>query len=122
VPSDNFDVIISNCVINLSPEKPSVFKEAFRTLKPGGRLAVSDIISSGSLPAQVRNNDALYCACIGGAASETELVAMLTEAGFERIRITPQEQTRTALRDLLPISDVAMDVVSAHIEAVKPGH
>jgi SAM-dependent methyltransferase len=121
VPSGGFDVIISNCVINLSPEKPAVFKEAFRVLKPGGRLAISDIIASGPLPAQVRENDALYCACIGGAASQTEFVVMLTEAGFEQIRITPQEQTRTALRDLLPITDVSVEVVSAYIEGVKPG-
>lgn len=121
VPSNSTDVVISNCVINLSPEKPAVFKEIFRVLKPGGRLAVSDIIATSTLPAHVRKNDALYCACIGGAASQTELVSMLTDAGFEQIRITPQEQTRTALRDLLPVSDAAGEVVSAYIEAVKPG-
>ncbi len=120
VPSNSIDVVISNCVINLSPEKPAVFKEIFRVLKPGGRLDVSDIIATSALPAQVRENSALYCACIGGAASQSELLALLGDAGFEQIRITPQEQTRTALRDLLPISDAAMEVVSAYIEAVKP--
>ena len=120
VPSNNYDVVISNCVINLSPEKPAVFSEVFRVLKPGGRLAVSDIIATSPLPAQIRRNNALYCACIGGAASQTELVELLSDAGFEQIRITPQEQTRTALRDLLPIAEAAMEVVSAYIEAVKP--
>lgn len=121
VAPDSIDVIISNCVINLSPEKTAVFREAFRVLRPGGRLAISDIIATSSLPASVRDNDALYCACIGGAASNTELTTMLTEAGFEEIRMTPLENTRTALRDLLPIAEASMDVVSAYIEAVKPG-
>lgn len=118
--SNSVDVVISNCVINLSPEKLVVFKEAFRVLKPRGRLAVSDIIATGDLPHEMRSNDALYCACIGGAASQAELRRMLTEAGFRDIRISPVETTRKPIREFLPQSGIDVYVVSAYIEAVKP--
>ncbi len=83
------DVIISNCVINLSPDKGQVFREAFRVLRPGGRLAISDIVATAPMPPEVRNDLALYTCCIAGAAFIDELEDMLTESGFQQIRIQP---------------------------------
>src|SRR4030095_15089874 len=79
------DVIITNCVINLSPDKPRVFREAFRTLKPGGRLAVADIVRSAELPPEWAAELAAHCGCIAGAASVDELETMLGNAGFAEI-------------------------------------
>jgi arsenite methyltransferase len=114
------DVIISNCVINLSPEKPQVFREAFRVLKPGGRLAVSDMVTSVVLPPEVQQDLALYTGCIAGAASLTDLEAMLSAAGFSEIRITPKDS-----RELLQTwgAGTTLDEVifSANIQAVRPG-
>lgn len=119
VADQTVDVIISNCVINLSPEKPAVFREAFRVLKPGGRLAVSDMVTSVTLPPDVLADLALYTGCIAGAASVGELEAMLREAGFTDIRITPKES-----RELLQTwgADAKLEdaIFSAHIQAVRP--
>jgi SAM-dependent methyltransferase len=86
VADDTADIIMSNCVINLSPDKPSVFREAYRILKPGGRLAISDIVALAPLPDEIRQNLALVSACIGGAATVDDTRAMLTQAGFENIK------------------------------------
>jgi SAM-dependent methyltransferase len=107
VEGGTVDVIISNCVVNLSPDKPAVFREAFRVLKPGGRLAISDMVAKGPLPAEVRADLDSYTGCIGGAAEISELKEMLSQAGFVDVRITP----KAASRDL---------VVSANIEARRP--
>lgn len=107
VKDGSIDVIVSNCVVNLSPDKPAVFREAFRVLKPGGRLAISDMVARGPLPAEVRNDLDSYTGCIGGAAEIPDLEKMLSEAGFVDARITP----KAASRDL---------VVSANIEARRP--
>lgn len=120
VGDDSTDVIISNCVVNLSPQKPRVFAEAFRVLKPGGRLAVADIVATRPLPDKVRADLALYAGCVSGAAVVADLVAALEEAGFVDIRITPLEQSRDAIRAFTPDNEVADFVVSATIEAVKP--
>lgn len=114
------DVIISNCVINLSPEKERVFREAFRVLKPGGRLAISDIISTAKLPDDVRNDLALHVGCIAGASSIQELESMLRRTGFESVRIDPKNDSRTFIRDWIPGSRVEDYVLSATIEAIKP--
>src|SRR5208337_4975122 len=87
VPDSSVDVIMSNCVINLSADKRRVFREAFRILKSGGRLAISDVIATAPLPEAVRNNLALYSSCIGGAVTIDELEMMLHESGFQDIRI-----------------------------------
>jgi arsenite methyltransferase len=107
VADQSVDVILSNCVINLSEDKSAVFREAFRVLKPQGRLAVSDMVAMGPLPEKLRNDADAYTGCIGGAAEITELEKLLTETGFVDVRIAP----KAANGDL---------VVSASIEARKP--
>ena len=121
VADASVDVIISNCVINLSPDKVQVFREAFRVLRPGGRLAISDIVATAPLPEEVRRDLALYAGCIAGAAHFEELETMLREAGFGDIRIQlKKEESRRFIREWLPGSRLEEYVVSASIEAVKP--
>ena len=114
------DAIISNCVINLSPDKAQVLREAFRVLKPGGRLAISDIVTTAPLPQAMQQEVALYTACVAGAASVDELAAMLTEAGFASIRIAPKDASREFIRHWAPGRGVEDFIASASIEAVKP--
>ena len=120
VADNSADIIISNCVINLSPDKPSVYKDAFRALKPGGRLAVSDILTTAELPDDVRANLALVSACIGGAATIQDTEKMLKETGFRDIRIQSKEESRELIRKWAPGENAGDYVVSASIEAVKP--
>ena len=120
VKSNSVDVIISNCVINLSPEKAAVFKEAFRVLKPGGRMAISDIVATAELPQEMRENEAFICGCIGGAATFGELEQYLIGAGFQNVRITPDEKSRESIRTWAPGVNVEQYLVSAYIEATKP--
>ena len=89
LPSNTVDVIISNCVINLSGDKRKVLAEAFRVLKPGGRFAVSDVVVRGEVPAEVRRNMELWVGCIAGALEEEEFLSLLGEAGFESSSIEP---------------------------------
>lgn len=114
------DVILSNCVINLSPDKGQVFREAFRVLKRGGRLAITDVVASAPLPRELASDPALYCGCIGGAAPIAEIERLLREAGFAEIRITPREESRAYIREWSPGSGAENYVVSAAIEAIKP--
>ena len=114
------DVIISNCVINLSPAKPRVFSEAFRVLKLGGRLAISDVVATAELPDEVKKDPHLHACCVAGAAHFDELQTLLEEAGFSEICITPKDESREFIRDWVPGSGVEDYVVSAYIEAVKP--
>lgn len=120
VADNTVDVIISNCVINLSPDKRAVFREAYRVLKPGGRLAISDTVATAPLPEDVRQDMALWSACVSGAATIAELEEMLRESGFEQIRIEPQDASREMIREWVPGHGVEDYVVSATIEAVKP--
>ena len=92
LPSNSVDVIISNCVINLSGDKQTVLKEAFRVLKPGGRFAVSDVVVQGELPADVKQSMELWVGCVAGALSDNEFVSLLEKAGFENPSV---EFTRT---------------------------
>ncbi len=121
VADNTVDVIISNCVINLSPDKESVFQEAFRILKPGGRLAISDVVATAVLPDEMRNDKELLSGCMAGATEIAELEAMMKAAGFSKIRIEPKDESRDFIRDWAPGRNVQDYVVSATIEAVKPG-
>ena len=120
VADESVDVIISNCVINLSPAKQQVFDEAFRVLGPGGRLAVSDIVLSATPPAGARNDLETITACAGGAATVDELETMLAEAGFVEIEIEPKDESREFLREWSDEYDIEKFAVSATIEATKP--
>jgi len=121
VAADSVDVVISNCVINLSPDQPAVFREAFRVLKPGGRLAVADIVRTADLPPEMAGDLAAHCGCVAGASRVDEIEAMLAAAGFADIRIRPQDASREFIRNWIPGSNAADYVVSATMEAVKPG-
>jgi len=115
------DVIISNCVINLSPDKPQVFREAFRILKSNGRLAISDVVATIELPESMRQDKALIAGCMGNAALIGDLEEAMADAGFVDIRIAPRDESREFIRDWAPGSGVEEYVLSATIEARKPG-
>jgi arsenite methyltransferase len=122
IADNTADIIMSNCVINLSPDKMSVYRDAFRVLKPGGRLAISDVVATAPLPDDIRNDLALLSACIGGAATLEETKNMLEEAGFVEILVTPKGNSRQIIQEWDPgkSKNVADYVVSAYIEARKP--
>ena len=113
------DVVISNCVINLSPDKPQVFREAFRVLKPGGRLAISDVVATVELPNELRSDVALVAGCMGNASLIEDLETMIKEAGFTDVRIEPKDESKTFMRDWTPDRKVLDYVVSATIEGTK---
>jgi arsenite methyltransferase len=115
------DVVLSNCVINLSPEKEKVFREAYRVLKPGGRLAVSDIVAIAPLPEEVRKDLSLISACVGGAEGVESIKKMLEETGFEEVKVTPIAASRDFIREWLPGKGLENVIASAKIEAIKPG-
>jgi arsenite methyltransferase len=120
VADNSADIIMSNCVINLSPDKLRVYRDAFRVLKPGGRLAISDIVATAPVPEEIRKNLALLTACIGGAATIEETEHLLREAGFQDIKITPNEKSGELIREWIPGKQIEDYVVSASIEAIKP--
>jgi arsenite methyltransferase len=87
VPDETVDVVISNCVINLSPDKDRVFREAFRILKPKGRILISDLVSQGELPKEVREDPEMWCACIAGTLNENDYLQKIRDAGFEKVKV-----------------------------------
>jgi len=120
VADHTVDVIISNCVINLSPDKSQVFREAWRVLRPGGRLAISDVVATAVMPEALRKDLAAYTGCVAGAALADDVQEMLVQAGFIRIRIQPKDSSREFIREWMPGSSASDYVVSAIIEAEKP--
>jgi SAM-dependent methyltransferase len=120
VADNSVDVIISNCVINLSPEKQRVFNEACRVLKPGGRVAIADMVATAPLPDDIKVNWAAYTGCMAGASQIRELEKMLRQAGFDQIKIGPKDASRSFIREWLPGKRIEDYLVSATIEAVKP--
>jgi SAM-dependent methyltransferase len=132
VASSTVDVIISNCVINLSPDKAKVFGEAFRVLKPGGKLAVSDIVTDGPLPDAIKQSLSAWAGCVAGAVEAREYTAMMEAVGFRDISITPvffaREDVDSALDEMkdsaelqtIAREDVYKAVYSAKITAYKP--
>jgi ubiquinone/menaquinone biosynthesis C-methylase UbiE len=121
VSDASIDVILSNCVINLSPDKAAVFREAFRVLKPGGRLAISDVVATKEVPTGLADSLASMAACIAGAAAVSTVRAMLAEAGFSDVAVDVSEQSRSFIREWVPGSGAEDFVASASIRAVKPG-
>lgn len=120
VADNAVDVVISNCVINLSPDKPQVYREIFRALKPGGRVAVSDVVATAEMPEAVKRDLALYAGCVAGASFIKDIEKMLKDAGFEDIRISPKSNSKDFIREWVPGGKVEDFVVSAGIEAKKP--
>src|SRR4051812_9515004 len=114
------DVILSNCVINLVPDKKAAFREAWRALKPGGRLAISDVVALAPLPDALQAQVAALTGCISGASPIEELRAALSEAGFVDVRIAVKAESREFIRDWMPGSGSEDYIASAAIEATKP--
>jgi len=132
LPDNSVDVIISNCVINLSADKDRVLREAFRVLKPGGRFAVSDVVTRGAIPDEIRQKVLLWVGCIAGALAETDYRAKLKAAGFEQIEVEPTRIYRVEeAREFLSSAGVNVDAIasqvdekfmSAFVRAIKPAN
>ncbi len=130
LPDESIDVIISNCVINLSGDKRLALREAFRVLKPGGRFAVSDVVVRGEIPSELRRNLELWVGCVAGALEESEFKRLLTEVGFENAEIEPTriyraEDARAFLANAgLDVDEIAPEVegriMGAFVRATKP--
>ena len=130
LPDNSVDVVISNCVINLSADKGQVLREAFRVLKPGGRFAVSDVVTRGEVPSEVRKNVLLWIGCVAGAMEESEYRSKLTAAGFAQIEVEPTRVYRVEdAREFLSVNGVDVDAIapqvdgkfmSAFVRAIKP--
>lgn len=129
VQDNSVDVVISNCVINLSPDKPQVFREIFRVLRSGGRLAVSDIVTDGDLPEKLKKDMEAWTGCISGALDVSELKEMLKRTGFVNTRVEPKYFEEEALSDLgigkeqigkYDVESLKRTVFSADISAIKP--
>jgi arsenite methyltransferase len=120
VADNTADVVISNCVINLVPDKAQVFREALRALKPGGRLAVSDVVNTAPLSEALRSDPTLLCGCIAGAAPAAQIEAWLADAGFVAIAVAAKPESRELIQGWAPGLGIENHVVSATIEARKP--
>lgn len=119
VEDASVDVILSNCVINLSPDKGAVFREAFRALKPGGRLAISDVVALQAMPKELAESVEAMTGCVSGSASVATLETLLAEAGFENVRIVTKPESGAVISQCMPGAEGY--VASATIEGTKPG-
>ncbi|PKK82484.1 MAG: arsenite S-adenosylmethyltransferase [candidate division Zixibacteria bacterium HGW-Zixibacteria-1] len=120
ITGESIDAIMSNCVINLSPDKQRVFAEAYRVLKRGGRLTVFDVVAVAPLPEQIATDLEAYVGCVAGAMLIDDLVDILESVGFTGVSVEPQCQSREYIREWMPGMHVEDYVVSAVIRAVKP--
>jgi len=120
VADSSVDVLMSNCVINLSTDKPSVFREAFRVLVPGGRLAIADIVAVSDLPSSLRADLNAYAGCVAGAALLPDVIRMLTEAGFQGVAVDVRPDGRAPVHEGAEDPHALDVVVSALIRAQKP--
>jgi arsenite methyltransferase len=136
VADNSVDAIISNCVINLSTDKPRVFREAYRVLKPGGRLMVSDIVLTKELPEGIRESVQAYVGCIAGAMLEEDYLGAIEAAGFKDVRVADEtgigtdslenDPTATAIAEssdlkMDQVKELASAILSIKVSAVKPG-
>lgn len=121
VPDAHVDVIISNCVINLSPHKDRVFEEAYRVLRPGGRLAVADVVLTAEVPAEARADPADLAGCVAGAATVPELERLLADAGFASVSVRPKDESAAFIREWSAAIPLEEYIVSAAVTARKPG-
>jgi arsenite methyltransferase len=119
VPDESVDVIISNCVINLSPDKRAVFREAIRVLKPGGRIAISDVVATQAIPKDVAENVEALTGCVAGAVPVDEIRAMLAEAGFDAIKVEARRDSAAIIAECMPGAESFL--ASAVIEGKKRG-
>jgi SAM-dependent methyltransferase len=119
VADGSVDVVLSNCVINLSPDKSAVFREAFRVLKAGGRLAISDVVAVKDMPPELAQSVEAMTGCVSGSAKVADLETMLRDAGFEGIRIVVKPESGAIIAQCLPGAEDY--VASATIEGKKPG-
>lgn len=120
IADNTADVAISNCVVNLVPDKAQVFRETFRVLKPGGRVAISDVVNKAPLPDKLQGDTTLLCSCVAGAAPADKIQAWLSEAGFVDVVVSPKSESREVIATWSPGSGIEEYVVSATIEARKP--
>ena len=120
VADGTVDVVISNCVINLSPGKPRVFREAFRVLRPGGRLAISDVVLTADVPAELRGDPTSVASCVAGASRIGELERMLDDAGFVDVDVSPKDDSDRFIREWDDERDLSEFLVSASITGRKP--
>ena len=120
IADNTADVVISNCVINLVPDKAQVYREAFRVLKSGGRIAIADVVNTAPLPPELSSNTTLLCACLAGAASVCLIEDWLAGAGFIDVQITVKPGSRELVETWAPGRGIGDFVASATIEARKP--
>ena len=117
LPDNSVDVLISNCVINLAADKDRVLREAFRVIKPGGRLAVSDVVTRGEMPSEIRKNVLLWVGCVAGALEETDYHRKLASAGFEQIELEPTRIYRIEdAREFLSGQNIDVNAIAPHVD------
>jgi len=120
VDGDSVDVVISNCVVNLSPDKDAVFREVFRVLKPGGRLCVSDIVTRGELPAHIRDNLEQWACCVGGALHEQDYLQKIRDAGFVQLQVAEEGPSTAEETGCCGGDSYLSKIASITVKAIKP--